>query len=108
MIRDFPRKGCHISITYSIEHPEYPPGMGGCVRIHATMIGYLFEPMQNEYGTKITWIYINDLKGKLPGVLVQGLANKMQRTSLEHMSKAMHQLENGTLDLSKVTGIIYK
>ena len=78
------------------------------MRVHATLIGYLFEPMENDYGTKITWIYINDLKGNLPGVLVQSLANKMQRNSLENMTNAMLQLERGTLDLNRVTGIIYK
>ena len=41
------------------------------------MIGYLFEPDEEIDGTKITWIYINDLKGSLPGMLVQMLANKM-------------------------------
>ena len=87
-------------MAYGIDHPDFPANKNGLVRVHATMIGYLFEPLQEGYGTKITWIYINDLKGNLPAMLVQMLANKMQRASLTHMSKAMKELEEGKVDLS--------
>ena len=62
--------GTHISVSHSTEHPDYPDGYDGCCRTQATMIGYLFEPDASIDGTKITWIYINDLKGSLPGMMV--------------------------------------
>mmetsp|Transcript_9538 Transcript_9538/g.16021 ORF Transcript_9538/g.16021 Transcript_9538/m.16021 type:complete len:84 (+) Transcript_9538:442-693(+) len=65
-----------------------------------TLTGYLFEPLDGDEskGTKISWVYINDLRGSLPGMLVQMLANRMQRTSIQYMSQAMVSLQNGDLD----------
>ena len=45
------------------------------------------------------WVYINDLKGSLPGMLVQMLANKMQRKGFADMQKAMKKYMNNELDL---------
>ena len=53
-----------------MEHPNYPDGKDYCCRTHATIIGYLFTPEPSINGTKMIWIYINDLKGSLPGMMV--------------------------------------
>lgn len=45
------------------------------------------------------WVYINDLKGSLPGMVVQMLANKMQRKGVADMQKAMIKYMNNELDL---------
>ena len=63
------------------------------------MIGYLFAPEPSINGTKITWVYINDLKGSLPGMMVQMLANKMQKKGFADMTKAMIRYQNGELNL---------
>ena len=88
-----------MSVSKSEEHPDYPEGYEGCCRTHAAMIGYLFAPEESINGTKITWIYINDLKGSLPGMLVQMLANKMQRKGFADMTTAMHRYMSGNLNL---------
>ena len=75
--KDYPETGTHISVAMSVEHPNYPDGFEGCCRTHATMIGYLFTPYPENNGCKVEWVYINDLKGSLPGMMVQMLANKM-------------------------------
>ena len=89
-----------MSVAKSVEHPSYPEGKDGLVRTHAEMIGYLFEPEPSINGTKMHWININDLKGSLPGMLVQMLANKMQRKGFADMTKAMILLKNDDLDLN--------
>ena len=54
------------------------------------------------------WVYINDLKGSLPGMLVQMLANKMQRKGVTDMYTAMKKFMNNELDLDDETAdIIY-
>ena len=73
------------------------------------MIGYLFQPDESIDGTKITWIYINDLKGSLPGMMVQMLANKMQKKGFNDMTVAMNKFKAGELNLDDETkDIIYK
>lgn len=55
------------------------------------------------------WVYINDLKGSLPGMLVQMLANKMQRKGFADMQKAMVKYMNNELDLDdEDADILYK
>ena len=55
------------------------------------------------------WVYINDLKGSLPGMVVQMLANKMQRKGYADMSKAMTKYMNNELDLDdEDADILYK
>ena len=73
--KNYPVDGTCIAVAKSAEHPSYPDGFEGCCRVHATMIGYLFTPDESINGTRMYWIYINDLKGSLPGMLVQMLAN---------------------------------
>jgi hypothetical protein len=41
------------------------------------MVGYLFVPFPEINGTKMHWIYIDNLKGSIPGDLVQTVANLM-------------------------------
>lgn len=54
------------------------------------------------------WVYINDLKGSLPGMLVQMLANKMQRKGFADMHKAMTMFMNNELNLEdEKADIIY-
>ena len=73
------------------------------------MIGYLFEPDAEVNGCKVTWIYINDLKGSLPGMLVQMLATKMQKKGFHDMTIAMKKYKNGELNLDDENkDIIYK
>ena len=73
------------------------------------MIGYLFEPDATIDGTKITWIYINDLKGSLPGMMVQMLANKMQKKGFNDLTIAMKKYKAGELNLDdEDKDIIYK
>ena len=107
--KDYPEKGSHISVSKSVEHKDYPDGMENCVRTHADMIGYLFTPEPSINGTKMQWIYVNDLKGKLPGMLVQMLANKMQKKGFADMTTAMIKLKNNQLDLNdEEADIIYQ
>ena len=55
------------------------------------------------------WVYINDLKGSLPGMVVQMLANKMQRKGFADMHKAMIRYMNNELDLDdEDADILYK
>jgi hypothetical protein len=69
--RDFPEPGKHFAISKSCTHPDYPEGFDSCCRTHATMIGYEFGPDEmTGDGCVIRYIYINDLKGSLPGMLV--------------------------------------
>ena len=73
------------------------------------MIGYLFEPDESIEGTKMTWIYINDLKGSLPGMMVQMLATKMQKKGFNDMKVAMQRYKNGELNLDdEKVDIIYE
>ena len=107
--KNYPEEGSHLSVSMSEEHPDYPEGYEGCCRTQATMIGYLFAPEPSINGTKITWIYINDLKGSLPGMMVQMLANKMQKKGFADMTKAMIRYQNGELNLDDDNeDIIYK
>ena len=54
------------------------------------------------------WVYINDLKGSLPGMLVQMLANKMQRKGFADMHRAMTMFMNNELNLEdEKADIIY-
>lgn len=99
MRKDYPVKGTHISVAKSIDHESYPDGHDGCCRTHATIIGYIWSPEPSINGTKMIWVYINDLKGSLPGMVVQMLANKMQRKGVADMQKAMIKYMNNELDL---------
>ena len=107
--KNYPEQGSHISVSKSIDHKDYPNGMEGCVRTHAEMIGYLFQPEPSINGCKMQYIFINDLKGKLPGMLVQMLANKMQKKGFVDMGKAMLKFKNGDLNLDESgADIIYE
>ena len=87
--KDYPVAGKHISISKSFEHPDFPEGYEGCCRTHATMVGYEFGWDEQGTGTSIRYIYINDLKGSLPGLLVQMMANKMMKKGFADMENAM-------------------
>jgi len=63
------------------------------------MIGYAFMPAPEINGTKIIWVYINDLKGWLPGMLVHFLANRMQKKGFTDMNLAMKLYKSGDLNL---------
>ena len=107
--KDYPVKGTHISVAKSVQHPSYPDGHDGCCRTNATMIGYIWSPEPKINGTRMIWVYINDLKGSLPGMLVQMLANKMQRKGFADMQRAMKKYMNNELDLDdEDADILYK
>ena len=46
----------------------------------------------------MTWIYVNDLRGMIPGFLVQFQANKMQKKGFESMTLAMKMYMNKEFD----------
>ena len=55
------------------------------------------------------WIYINDLKGSLPGMMVQMLANQMQFKGFKDMSAAMNKYIKNELNLDdEQADILYK
>ena len=66
----FPKNGTHISVHRSCTHPDFPENYDGCIRTDTQMVGYLFDPMPEINGTKMHWIYIDNLKGSIPGELV--------------------------------------
>ena len=91
---NYPVEGTHISVSKSVNHTSYPEGHEGCLRTHATMIGYIWSPNPKINGTDMTLIYINDLKGSLPVKLVRIMANKMQRKATSDMYKGMVMFMN--------------
>ena len=88
---NYPVNGTHFTVSRSCEHDSYPDGKDGCVRTEASMIGYQFSPMESIKGTKMDYVYINDLKGMLPGMVVQMMANKMMKKGFTDMGTAMLQ-----------------
>ena len=64
--RDFESPGTHVCAGYGIDHIDYPEGIDGCVRVHPTLLGHLFEPLEDRPGTRLIWVYINDYKGNIP------------------------------------------
>lgn len=66
MHKNWPIKGTHICVARSCVHPDFPPGIDGCIRTYTKMIGYLFQPLKDINGTKLTWIYIDDFRGLIP------------------------------------------
>ena len=55
------------------------------------------------------WIYINDLKGSLPGMMVQMLANQMQFKGFKDMTAAMNKYAKNELNLEdEKADILYK
>ena len=45
--------------------------------------------MESINGTKMDYVYINDLKGMLPGMVVQMMANNMMKKGFTDMGTAM-------------------
>jgi len=86
-------------VSKGCKHPDYPPGYDGCIRTDTTMIGYLFQPVPQIKGCCMTWIYIDDLKGSIPGNLVQKLANLMHKKTYIDMSACMIKYKNNELNL---------
>ena len=64
------------------------------------MVGYLFVPMPEINGTKMHWIYIDNLKGSIPGDLVQSIANLMHIKTYLDMKCVMKKYQNDELNLN--------
>ena len=62
----------------------------------------MFEPVASINGTKITWIYINDLKGSLPGFGVQAMANNVVKKGFDLMANAFKQFMSGELKIQEI------
>ena len=86
-----------MTVSKSCEHKDYPVGFENCTRTEAKMIGYLFSPEPSINGTKMDYIYINDLKGMLPGMVVQMMANNMMKKGFIDMGGAMKKFMAGDL-----------
>lgn len=95
--------GTHISVSKGCEHADYPPGFDGCIRTDTIMIGYLFQPAPQINGCCMTWIYIDNLKGSIPGSLVQKLANLMHKKTFIDMNACMIKFKNNELNLDDST-----
>ena len=67
------------------------------------MIGYLFQPAPQINGCCMTWIYIDNLKGSIPGSLVQKLANLMHKKTFIDMNACMIKFKNNELNLDDST-----
>lgn len=65
------------------------------------MIGYLFVPYPEINGTKMYWIYIDNLKGSIPGDLVQSIANIMHVKTYLDMKCVLTKYQNDELNDSK-------
>ena len=76
-------------MSKSCTHKDYPEGYDECTRTEATMIGYLFSSDPSINGTKMEYVYINDLKGMLPGMVVQIMANKMMKKGFDDLGTAI-------------------
>lgn len=72
------------------------------------MVGYLFVPMPEIKGTKMHWIYIDDLKGKIPGQLVQSLANIMHVKTYIDMKCVLEKYINGAIDLNETKDLEFE
>ena len=70
MHKNFPSKDVNIIVLRGCYHPDYPEGHDGCVRAETILSGYLFSEAPEINGTKIQHIYIENLKGNIPGNLV--------------------------------------
>ena len=109
MHQNWPIKGTHISVSRSCTHPDYPPGIDGCIRTDTKMIGYLFQPAPDINGCCLTWIYIDDFRGLIPAQLVQKLANLMHKKTFRDIGACMRKYMNNQLDLDDQTqDLIYK
>jgi hypothetical protein len=64
------------------------------------MVGYLFVPYPKINGTKMHWIYIDNLKGNIPGKLVQTIANLMHVKTYLDMKYVMKKYQDGDLNLN--------
>jgi len=97
---NFPKHGTHISVSRSCTHPKFPENYEGCIRTDTMMIGYLFVPFPEINGTKMHWIYIDNLKGSIPGDLVQSVANLMHIKTYMDMKSVMNMYNKNTLNLN--------
>jgi hypothetical protein len=67
------------------------------VRTNVILIGWLFSWNDDMTGCIIRNIQINDVKGSMPGKVVQKTAAKVLRSGLENMIKAIDAYVKGDL-----------
>jgi hypothetical protein len=87
-------------VSKGCTHQDYPEGYDGCVRTETMMIGYLFSPAPEIKGTKMQFIYVENLQGNIPGKMVQDLENLMHYKIYNDLKRTLKKYQKNDLNLN--------
>jgi hypothetical protein len=92
---DYPQKGKYVVCSRSYDHPDYPE-TNRRIRIDVRINGIIISEAPEVNGSRIQWVYSNDIRGTVPTTFVNNTVTKELNKQLELWAKVcLDMMKNG-------------